>query len=114
MTALKTLVVVMGILIVLGIGVLGYGMYQKASDPGFKFLAGDTAAPPARLPARLPAPMTAFGDLAVPLPEGCEVVEMTPHRRFLYLRAGPGRACTRIIVVDVRDGKVLGTISVAP
>jgi hypothetical protein len=128
MVALKALVAAMGILIVLGIGVLGYGMYQKAQNPDFTFFEPDPVAPltPAAMPSAvspvpgLPAsvvarePLRPFGDIALPLPKGCDIVEMTPHRRFLYLRIGPGRACARVIVVDLRGGRVLGTLSVEP
>ena len=123
MVALKTLVAAMGILIVFGIGVLGYGMYKKAQDPDFTFFEADpiTLAAPAVTPPLVPPapaaprrPLRPFGDIALPVPAGCDIVEMKPHRRFLYLRIGPSRACTRVIVVDLLGGKVLGTLSVEP
>jgi len=127
MVALKTLVVVMGILIVLGIGVLGYGMYQKAQNPDFRFFTAEKEALPPAAPAPQVAPtpqmvptlvprepLRPFGDIAVTVPEGCEIVDMKPFRRLLHLRIGSDRACSRVIVVDLRRGKVLGTISVEP
>ena len=127
MAALKTLVVGMGILIVLGIGVLGYGMYQKAQNPDFRFFTAENETFPSAAPAPqvVPAPqmvptlvtrkpLDPFGDIALSVPEGCEIVDMKPFRRLLHLRIGPGRACSRVIVFDLRRGKVLGTISVEP
>ena len=124
MVALKTLVAAMGILIVFGIGVLGYGMYKKAQDPDFTFFEADPAPPPVPSVAPpvpgLPAPtvtrepLRPFGDIALPVPEGCDIVEMKAYRRFLYLRIGPSRACTRVIVFDLRGGQVLGALSVEP
>ena len=41
MAALKTLVIGMGLLIVAGMGLIAWGLYEKVADPGFKLFAGD-------------------------------------------------------------------------
>lgn len=105
MRALKGLVIVMGVMIVAGLLVLGYGIVRKASDPGFRFFK-PTAGP-------VPGAATAFGEVALDL-GGCDVVETRPDGRRLYLRTGG--ACERpaIIVIDTATGAVLGTIGLVP
>ncbi len=133
MRALKGLVIGMGLLIAGGMALFAYGLYQKITDPGFTFFAGEPgdgapAAVPAAVPAAAPtpaptpapapaaavAPPAAFGTIAVPLPAGCVLARVIPEGDRLYLRIGPAGRCERVVVVDVATGSVLGTIAVQP
>lgn len=105
MGALKALVIGMGLLLVAGLVALAYGLYYKASHPDFK-LFDDTKA----LPAGHMAPASAFGDLSVPLPPGCHIVDMEATGARLYLRSD----CDTVVVVDTARGTVLGTIGARP
>ena len=105
MRALKSLVIGLGILIVIAMGLLVWGLFHKAGDPDFRLFAESPAVDAA--PATPPA---AFGDLVVPLPAGCSIVEMRPQGRRLFLRFGPPGPCERVVVVDTGTGVVLGTI----
>ncbi len=124
MWILKGLVIGMGVLIVIGMAVFAYGLYQKITDPEFTFFAAEpgdgapasasasaSAPPPAPAPA---PPGAAFGTIAVPLPEGCVLARVIPEGDRLYLRIGPAGRCERVVVVDVATGSVLGTIAVQP
>jgi hypothetical protein len=107
MQALKALVIFMGILIVIGIGVVIVTIYQRL---GARF-AVEEAAPKAELarPAHVAAP--AFGAKDVALPAGAVVEEMATSGERLILRLrleGGGR---QILVLDLADGKVLGTLN---
>jgi hypothetical protein len=106
MQGLKILVVVMGILIVISIGLLGWGIYNRIAQ---RSAAGDEKEPAATL--RLSGDL---GEVRVELPAGCTVVEMRPHADRLYLRTGPTGLCERIVVVDVGSGRVLGTLLLKP
>ena len=111
----------MAVLIVIGMTLFAYGLYQKIADPEFTFFPGETgdgaSAPAAPAPAapvpRLPAP-GAFGTIAIPLPEGCVLARVIPEGDRLYLRIGPAGRCERVVVVDAATGSVLGTITVGP
>ena len=130
MRVLKGLVIGMGLLIAAGMALFAYGLYQKITDPGFTFFAGepgdgapaavpaaspaaDTTPAPAPAPAAV-APPAAFGTIAVPLPAGCSLARVIPEGDRLYLRIGPAGRCERVVVVDVATGSVLGTITVRP
>ncbi len=106
MRALKALVAGLGVVIVGGMGLLVYGLYMKASDPDFSiFRDGATEVASAKN----------FGRVELSLPKGCSIVDMRPDGARLYLRIGPPvKSCERIIVIDVTDGSVLGTIEVGP
>lgn len=119
MQALKLVVVGLGVLIVISIGLLGWGFYSKLKRPeGSGDIASTpaVAAPPfAGSPATptTAAPQAAFGEIRVPLPAGCTAVEMRPTADRLYVRTGPTGLCERIIVFDTA-GRLLGSIVLAP
>ena len=108
MAALKTLVIALALLIVAGTGLIAWGLYEKAADPGFKPFAGSGEPPPAKTPTR------PFGRIDLDLPAGCAIADSRPDGDRLYVRIGPPGPCARIVVVDIVQGRVLGTIAVAP
>jgi hypothetical protein len=114
MGALKGLVIGMGVLIVLVMGVIAYGLTRKAADPDFTFFdfAGKTtAAAPAAVAAG--GPSTPFGDVMLPLAPGCRIEDMRPDGGRLFLRVGPAEgACPQVVVIDLASGKVLGNVKV--
>ena len=110
MGALKGFVVGMGVLIVIGMSLLAYGLYHKANNPDFKLFATSDDSP-------------AFGDVAVPAPKGCVIADSQALDGRLYIRLGASDRlssrlglentpnCDRILVVDAANGAVLGSIS---
>ena len=101
MKLLKGLVVFMGILVLAGMAALAYGLYMKATDPDFTFFAGKPGKG---------GSSTAFGDVSIPLPADCNIVETIAEGARLYLRIGPVGPCERIIVINAEDGSVIGTL----
>jgi len=118
---LKSLVIVLGLLIIGGVALLGYGFYKKTSDPGWK-LIGDTPPAPTSTPASIPTPvptgpkppLSEFGNISLNLPAGCFINRARPEGRRLYITTGPKEVCRDVIVVDVTDGRILGTITARP
>lgn len=108
MAALKALVIAMALLIVAGMGLMAWGLYEKAADPGFKpFAGGGEAAPPQ-------ASVRPFGRLDLDLPSGCAIADSRPDGERLYVHVGPPGPCARIVVIDIVGGRVLGTVKVSP
>ncbi len=109
MRALKSVVIGMAILIVLGLALLVYGLAR----PGGRPLApsdgtlGSSA-------TELAAPLPAFGDLRLPLSPGCSMADMAVSGQRLFVRSGPDGACSRIFVIDSATGTLLGTVGTAP
>lgn len=91
MQAIKVLVIGMGVLLVAGLGLLGYGMYAKAR----------------KLAPEAPAHAAPFGEVAVRLPAGTRVEQMEAVAGRLALRVSDGTA-TRILVLDPGTGQVAG------
>lgn len=130
----------MGILIVIAFILLGFGFYVRITNPDFRlFKARDATVatspephdaatgaalpaaaplPPATpLPAAEPLPATGaqgFGDVVVQLPAGCTPIEMHPDGPLLYLRTGPAGTCARIWLIEVRTGRLLGSLRFEP
>lgn len=131
---LKSLVIVLGILIVLGVLLLGFGIYKKGTDPEWRLFGKinppipteqpiEPPAPPAvPVPPAVPAalqkherkPLTPYGRVSLNLGAGCLITSITPQRRVTLLQIGPTSACNAVIVVDVQKGVVLGTITPQP
>lgn len=109
MQALKFIVIGMGILIVLAVGLIGFGLYKKSVDPGWK-LFGPRADTTTSAPAAEPAPDT-FGDIELSLAEDCHIEAVQPDGRRAYLLLGPAGLCDGVIVIDVGSGRVLGRIN---
>ena len=112
---LKSLVIVLGLLIVLGIVLLGYGFYKKTSEPGWKPFAEQ--AKPVSEPELSPTlrrqnktPLKPFGTLSLGLADGCLITEVKPMRRYAYVMIGPTPACNAVILFDIKKGVVLGRI----
>ncbi len=142
MQALKGLVYGMGVLIVIAFILLGFGFYVRITNPDFRlFKARDAtvatspgphdAATGAALPAATPVPPATplpsaatppvpaadaqgFGDVVVQLPAGCTPIEMHPDGPLLYLRTGPAGTCARIWLIEVRTGRMLGSLRFEP
>jgi len=91
MQALKTLVIFMGVLIVLGLALLAYGLFGRMSAT-----QGSGA----------------FGEVTLPLPAGCVLAEAHAEGERLIVRSdGPvERGCQRVFVIDLPSGRVLGRV----
>jgi hypothetical protein len=94
MKALKTLVAVMSLLIVAGLGLLGWGLIHGRE--------------------RAPTGGAAAGyATAVPLPAGARVEQVLAAGERVVLRiAGPGGE--RLVVLDPAAGRVVGRFDLAP
>lgn len=120
MQALKGLVGGLGILIVIGMTVIGYGLYRKAGDPGFKFFGSSdekvtaVTASPSAVPMLPAAPAQAFGEAMVGLPAGCTIDGVSGDGARIYLRIGPATAeCQRVVVLNAATGAQIGVIRIA-
>ncbi len=122
---LKSLVIVLGLLIVAGVLLLGFGFYKKTADPDWRLFGQKTPPvvaetpiiePPVLAPPapQEPTRLKAFGNITLNLPLACVITKIEPQRPYLYLEIGPTPNCNRIIVVDLEKGMVLGTIKPQP
>ncbi|KIL96980.1 hypothetical protein CCC_01773 [Paramagnetospirillum magnetotacticum MS-1] len=104
MRAIKGLVLFLGVLLLAGLGVLGYGLYSKAPGKG---------TPSAALGRAAAAPVAEFGQLAVPIPAGSRVEQMMVAGERVVLRM-TGGGPERIVVLDPNSGKVAGGFVLTP
>jgi hypothetical protein len=120
-------VIGMGILIVLGMIALVYGLIQKADNPDFKFFDLSTEAPQieeALKSVEVPlvgkksapvisaqSPAQAFGDLRIELPAGYKIVATDMDSQRLILRLENAQSESKLILLDINTGARLGTLS---
>ena len=107
MQLLKGIVIGLGVLIVLGVGLLGYGFVQKSKNPDWQLISSSPA------PASETSPK-AFATFDLNLPEGCEITGVRPDGAKAYLSIGGAHSCNRVIIVDTKQGRVLGAIKARP
>lgn len=104
MKSLKALVIGMGLLIVVGLGLLGYGLYRntmhvastKAAVPGGTGEGGNT-----------------YFAVDVPVSAGNHLEQMAVAGERVILRFS-GADGERILVLDPLTGRLAGTISLVP
>lgn len=127
MQALKGLIAVMGALIVIALAILGYGLYQKAKNPDFKFfnLSGVQQAAPRATPrveasgaaqglTQSRASVAPFGDLNLNMDRGTRILSSQLIGNHLLLQVRRPDGTDAVAIVDVTRGIVLGVVTVAP
>lgn len=92
MRAVKALVIGMGILIIVGLGLVVYGVVRQADN----LISRDT-----------------FGEVTIPLPAGCTLAEASADDRGLVVLRLQGKAddgCRQVLLFDSRSGEMRGRI----
>ena len=105
MKALKGLVAFLGLLLVIGLGVLGYGLATKAH------LKGSATSANANKPAAAAA--SDFGAVQIPLPAGSRIEQMSTIGERVVLRISGGGP-ERVLVLDPAQGRVAGSFVLSP
>jgi hypothetical protein len=101
MRAVKTIVIVMSVLLIAGVGLLIYGITQnwhRATEP---------AAPVVTVGG-----LRAWGSVGLGQPEGSKVVGMAASGNLVVLHLALPDGSDRIVVVDPARGAVTGTFGV--
>ena len=122
MRALKALVIGMGILIIIGIALVGYGVYRrgKAPEPPKPAAAQPPSPqppapqPPVPQPAATPTPPKPYGPIQIVLPPGSRVIDSQASNGRLVVELELLDGARRNIVFDLATGAVLGTIDLKP
>jgi flagellar basal body-associated protein FliL len=116
---LKSIVIVLGILIVLGIVLLGYGFYKKTSEPSWKpFSEQDKSIEEQQsIPLRqqqITKSFNSFGSLSLNLADGCLITKVEIETHYAFFMVGPTPACNAVILVDIQKSVVLGRFTPQP
>ncbi|HLN24852.1 MAG TPA: hypothetical protein VK558_12815 [Patescibacteria group bacterium] len=105
MKALKALVISMGLLVVAGLVLVGYGLYRNSHNPS------GTASSAAG--ARAANGAVGYFSVDLPVPAGSKLEQMTTAGDRVILRFTGGEA-ERILVLDPQTGQVAGNITLVP
>jgi hypothetical protein len=100
MKALKALVIGMSVLLVVGLGLVGYGVMRN-------FRTGATA------PATAPTASQGYFSAELPVPAGMHLEQMATAGDRIILRLSGGDG-DRILVLESGNGRVAGTIALTP
>lgn len=119
MKALKALVVVMGILIVLGIGLVVYGLLTQFGKGGEAVATAPAVTPPMAEAVPVPGPAAGvvgrvpaepFGSVLLDEPADTAITGASAGDGRILLRLSGGGKPDRVVVLRGDDGSVLGTI----
>jgi hypothetical protein len=107
MQLLKIIVIGLGILIILGLALLGYGLVQKTKNPGWQLFSLDQE-------AKIASSSKDFPTFDLNLPEGCNITGAIPDGSKVFLIITGSPLCNQVIAVDIRQGRTLGAIKARP
>lgn len=99
--AIKALVAFMGILLVGGLALLGYGLMNAKNSAKSRPVAVTAA------------PVAEYGALAVPVPAGARIEQTLVVGERVVLRLA-GAGAERLLVLDPAEGKVVGSFVLTP
>ncbi len=105
--AVKVAAVVMAVMIVAGLGILGVTVAKRVGGAG----SGDAAPVAAAAPTAVP---TAFGEVTLQLPPRARILDMAMDQRRLVLHLQLAGRDKALMVVDLENGRSLGTITLQP
>ena len=117
MQALKAIVIFMGVLIVIGMGVVAYGLMLKFNEWQAKKDAGPSPEPLAVTAPAAGRPVVAevwTGPLAVAIPAGARVAETVVAEGQMIVRLSLADDSQRYLVFDLGTGKQIGVIELQP
>ena len=117
MGALKSLVIGLGVMVVVAMGLLAWGLYHKANNPDFKLFETGTSQEEA----------SGFGDLSVSAPKGCVIARAHVEDDLLVVLVKPSKNwfkdlgvkkleraerpdCDRVVVIDMTTGATKGSV----
>lgn len=112
---LKYVVIILGLLIICGVGLLGYGFYKKTSDPGWKLFGAAPVSTPANIQPILQqtnnGPLPEFGKIKLKVAPDCFIRTARPEGARLIVTLGPKNICDTVYVIELSTGRTLGSIS---
>lgn len=112
MQALKSLVIFLGLLIVIGMGILAYGIMVKFDEWQAR---KDGEATPAPLAVTTPVVAEVWtDDLRVAVPAGARVVETVVADGRMIVRLSLADDSQRYLIFDLGTGRRIGAIELQP
>jgi len=100
MRALKALVIFMGVLILAGMGLVGYGIVKRTAIP--------------ERPAPATAAARAYGPVEISLPSGARIARTRTSGERLIVELELAGGGERLLVLDLATGGLVGTIDLKP
>lgn len=110
MRALKALVIVMGVLILAGMGLVGYGIVKRVATP-------ERPSQPATMPtaSAVSAPEARpYGPVEISLPSGARIARTRTSGERLIVELELASGGERLLVLDLATGALVGTIDLMP
>jgi len=113
MAFLKFIVIGLGLLILAGVFLLGYGFYKTSSDSNWKFSPSRANVQTTKLATTLQSTYSrkSFGNINLKINANCLIIDIKEFRDLFIIRTGDAPVCQKIFVFNLKDFSLLGTIS---
>ena len=115
--ALVSLVFGLGIILIGGFGLLIFGLYQRASDPDFKFFSENSDKPAQISSAANPTPRLNTNlpvNISIPLPTGERIKEIEASGNRIIVHITNQAKQDQIMVLDAETGAVIRRLRFDP
>lgn len=119
MKAVKSLVAFMGVLLVAGLALLGYGMYTKAGravKPSAEASVAPSSGPSVPvampIPSSFAAPATAYGAQPLGQPAGSRIAAVTLNNGLAAVTITGGGLGDRLVILDTTAGRQIGQFTI--
>ena len=118
MKLLKSLVIFLTILIVLALGLLGYGFIKRSTDPNWRLFHTPEKSEISKLVRsktivsdQKKTQLKPWGHINLNLPSNCHISDFRTDGARLYLMIEPVGECQKLLVIETDTGRVLGSIT---
>ncbi|MAZ04557.1 MAG: hypothetical protein CMN56_15595 [Sneathiella sp.] len=112
LTLLKWIVGILGFLIVLFAGIIGVTIFMRLTATETETVVGEPKmAEQAEVGTAQSGGVAAFGDIRLPIPDDMDLLSLTSGQERLFLTLGTEGAARLILVISLKDGKVLGSFN---
>jgi hypothetical protein len=110
---LVSIVIGLGIILIGGLAILGYGLFQRANNPEFKFFKSSAKTTPEvnKLPEKNSNLSTAESKkIHIPLNKGEWIQEMKTSKNKIIIRITNEAKNDRLLIIDPTNGSVIFSI----
>ena len=112
LTLLKWIVGILGFLIVLFAGIIGVTIFMRLTATETETVVGEPKmAEQAEVGTVQGGDVAAFGDIRLPIPDDMDLLSLSSGSERLFLTLGTEGAARLILVISLKDGKVLGSFN---
>jgi len=108
----KTITIVLGIMIFIALGMLGYGFYSSNGAPQDEQRETDGTVPKPQQTHTQLSMDADVGGVTLGQPQGSIIIDVKPQGTWVFVTVRGGGLADRVLIVDLAKRRVVGTVTV--